>query len=390
MTLLARRWLINLALLALLGALALLVRLDLREAARDTQLTDLIPAAIERITLQRAGEPPIRLEREGTDWRMLAPHAVPADTAAVTRLLPVAQAQVARTLPAAGLDLAELGLAAAALSITLDGLQLRFGGTEPVAGLRYVQVGDMVHLIEDRFLPRLMTPVTALVSRQLLPPAFSPGLGDLDGAPLTAGQLAPLADARAVRVTSPTDGLPADAPGSRRLRIASADGGDDLGFRISDGGRRWTRLDTALSWHFATPPLPAAAEAPTAAASAPPPAPLAPSTMPRAAPLPAAAALTPAPTTPPAARDALPVQRLAPPPPGSATDERRPTAAIPNLRDMAPQRRRDPSVLPQTGADPFAPSPTPPPTTSASAPAAPAPAPASGADMPLRTEKRSP
>lgn len=385
MTLLARRWLINLALLAMLGISAVLVRLDLHEAARETQLTDLIPAAIERIRLQRAGEPTIRLEREGTDWRMLAPHAVPADTAAVSRLLPVAQAQVARTLPAAGLDLAELGLAAAALSISLDGLQLRFGGTEPVAGLRYVQVGDMVHLIEDRFLPRLMTPITALVSRRLLPPAFSPGLGDLDGAPLTAGQLAPLADATAVRVTSAADGLPADAPGSRRLRIASADGGDDLGFRISDGGRRWTRLDTALSWHFATPPLPAAADAATE--SAPPP-PLAPSTMPRAAPLPAAAPLTPAPTTPPAARDALPVQRLAPPPPGSEPDERRPTAAIPNLRDMAPQRRRDPSVLPQTGADPFGPSAAPAATTPVAAPAAPAPA--SEAAMPLRTEKRSP
>jgi len=343
---LARRWLINLALLAVLGVLALIVRLELREEARATRLTDLAPDEVERIVLKRAGEPMIRLERSGPGWRMLAPHAVPADAEAVGRLLPLAQAAVARTLPAAGLDPGALGLSPAGVDMSLDGLTLRFGGNEPVAALRYVQVGDMVHLIEDRYLPRLMTPITALVSRRLLPPDFSPGLGDLDGEPLAAGQLAPLADATAVRVETPGAALHADAPGARELHISSADGGDGLHFRISDGGRHWTRLDTQLSWRFATAPLP--------------------------------------------------VQRLAPPPPGSEPQDQRPTAAIPQLREMAPQRRRDPSALPQTGADPFAPStdaaraPAPAPMPDPAPDPAPAAAPQRPAETPLRVEKRSP
>jgi hypothetical protein len=382
---LARRWLINLALLAVLGVLALAVRLDLREDARASRLTDLAPEDIEHIMLKRAGEPRIRLERGERGWRMLEPHAVPADAEAVGRLLPVAQAAVARTLPAAGLDLGALGLSPAGVHMTLDGLALRFGGNEPVAALRYVQVGDMVHLIEDRYLPRLMTPVTALVSRRLLPPDFSPGLGDLDGEPLTAGQLAPLADATAVRVETPGAALQADAPAGRELHITSADGGDGLHFRIGDGGRHWTRLDTQLSWRFATAPLPAAAD--TVATAAPP----------RTPPAAAQRQQSPAAATAQAAPAAtLPVQRLAPPAPGSEPEERRPTAAIPGLREMAPQRRRDPSALPQTGADPFEPStdatrsPAPTPPSARAADPASAATPQSPAEIPLRVEKRSP
>ncbi|WP_462329844.1 hypothetical protein [Thiohalocapsa halophila] len=401
LSMLARRWLINLALLAVLGVLALIVRLDLREDARASRLTDLAPDEVERIVLKRAGEPMIRLERSGPGWRMLEPHAVPADAEAVSRLLPVAQAAVARTLPAAGLDPGALGLAPAGVDMSLDGLTLRFGGNEPVAALRYVQVGDMVHLIEDRYLPRLMTPITALVSRRLLPPDFSPGLGDLDGEPLAAGQLAPLADATAVRVETPGAALHADAPGARELHISSADGGDGLHFRISDGGRHWTRLDTQLSWRFATPPLPAAADALAAAPDRrmppadPPPAPAAPPRQREPAPAqrqgPAAAAAA---QSDPAAP--LPVQRLAPPAPGSEPRDRRPTAAIPQLREMAPQRRRDPSALPQTGADPFAPStdaaraPAPAPVPDPAPDPAPAAAPQRPAETPLRVEKRSP
>jgi hypothetical protein len=369
-----RRWLINLGLLALLVLLLLAVRLDTRETERRTRLTSLAPEDIARIDLHRAGEPTIQLQREDTGWQMRAPFAVTADPAAVAKLLPVADARASRILPAAGLDLTELGLEPAPLRVLLNGLELRFGGTEPVAAQRYVQVGDMVHLVDDRFLPGLMTPATALVSRRLLPPDFSPGLGELDGGPVSAGDLAPLADAVAVRVT-PSEQHLDDVLGGRLLRIASGDGGHGLEFLVGDGGTRWTRVDTALSWIFATPPVDAVRE-PSATWAAPSPAPAqapaAPvSVMPRAAPAPAAAE--------PAAAS-LPVQRLAPPAPGSEPVEQRPTAAVPNLRGMAPAP--DPSALPPQGVDPFAPP---------SQQAQPAPLTPDGeSPAPLRTEKLRP
>jgi hypothetical protein len=356
---LARRWLINLGLLVLLAGLLLAARLDVGEALRETRLTALAPADIAGIELHRAGEPAVRLKRDDAGWQMLAPYAVPADAASVAKLLPVAAATLTRTLPAAGLDLGGLGLDPAPVRIVLDGLELRFGGTEPVADQRYVQIGDMVHLIDDRFLPRLMTPTLELVSRRLLPADFSPGLGDLDGEPLTAGALAPLADALAVRVETPPDLRDGGDPG-QSLRIGSADGGDALEFLVSDGGTRWTRLEAKLSWRFATPPLDAVRSAPALPMPPPPGRSLPTAAMPTPAPVrpdewrePDPAEL-PAPPAPEPVAPALPTERLAPPPPGSEPAEERPTAAIPNLRDMVPPRRTDPSALP--GAeDPFAP-----------------------------------
>jgi hypothetical protein len=395
---LARRWLINLGLIVVLGALALLVRLDLQEEIRETRLTSLSPDAIDEIELHRVGEPPVRLRRDDSGWQMLAPFTVPADGTAIQRLLPVASAELTRTLPAAGLALDALGLEPAMVRLRLNGLELRFGGTEPVDQQRYVLVGDMVHLIDDRFLPRLMTPTLELVSRRLLPPDFSPGLGDLEGTPLTAGMLASLADAEAVRIETPPS-LEEGGDLGRLLNIGSADGGDGLEFLISDGGTRWTRPDVNLSWRFAAPPLPAVPDA-AAIRPAPPPssAPVpetrmmprrgvaagaGPSSFPPTAPVPTAQPRTP---TTAAGAGFLPTERLAPPPPGSASIEQRPTAAIPNLRDMVPGRQLDRSVLPQTEVDPF----TPPAAGPALPPAAHPSAPADDPTAPLRTEKRGP
>ncbi|MCG6941878.1 MAG: hypothetical protein LJE69_11590 [Thiohalocapsa sp.] len=403
---LAHRWLVNLALLAVLALLILAAQLDKREELRRTRLTALAPDEVMDIELYRAGEPAVRLRREDDRWQMLAPFAVAASDDAVAKLLPVAQAQVWRTLPAAGLDLAELGLEPAPVRILLNGLELRFGGTEPVAAQRYVQVGDMVHLIDDRFLPRLMTPTIELVSRRLLPAGFSPGLGDLDGTPLTAGALAPLADVEAVRVETPKTALD-DALAGRLLHVGSEDGGDGLDFLVSDGGTRWTRLDAELSWLFAAPPLDAVRDWPapgrrgtTKPAQTPPdqrvgtaspprqisiPARNTPAQRPAPAPAVDAVRAMPSPPGSPSAppnpaTHPLPIERVAPPAPGTEPVEQRPTAAIPNLRDLAPARPPDRSALPRDGSDPFAPAQDMPPTL-----------PANGEpEIPLRTEKLHP
>jgi hypothetical protein len=250
MSMLRRRWLINLVLLLVAVALTLAAQLQQRQADLATRLTPLAADDIRSLRLQRAGEPALTLERNGDAWRMLEPFPADVDSALVDRLLPITAALTHRSLPADALELPPLGLDPAAIRLWLDELELRFGGTEPIDGRRYVQIGDLVHLVDDRHLPQLLAPATDYVSRRLLPPGFSPGLGNIDGRPLAADALAALAESEALRV-EPLNG----ALSGRLLSIESADGGAGLRFLVTDGGARWSRLDQRLTYVFAVAPL---------------------------------------------------------------------------------------------------------------------------------------
>ncbi|MGB5834781.1 MAG: hypothetical protein WBG92_22735 [Thiohalocapsa sp.] len=247
---LKRRWQINLALFAVVLLLALAARLEQRQVQLATTLTPIRAADVERVSLRRPGEPLIRLVRENDSWRMLEPFSAAADGTLIGKLLPIAAARVHRTLPAGALDLHQLGLDPPFMSLRLNALELRFGGTEPIANRRYVQVGDLVHLIDERPLPQLLAAPEDLLPKRLLPEGFSPGIGSIDGRPLTAGALADLAEAEAMRVEPLTDAL-----GGHLLTLKSADGEKGLRFLVDDGGTRWSRVDQRLSYLFARPPL---------------------------------------------------------------------------------------------------------------------------------------
>lgn len=266
---LTRRWLLNAGLLAVAVLLWSAAALEDERAEAQARLTPLESNGIERIRLLRAGETAIVLERSEHGWVMREPYPAAAAAAPIGQLLPLAEARTRRTLPAAVVDASALGLAQPAIRLWLDDLELRFGGTEPVDGLRYVQVGDLVHVIEDRHLPQLLAPAEDFLSRRLLPPGFSPGIGSIDGRPLTADMLATLADVEALAVEPLGDRL-----SGRLLSVASADGAEDLRFLVADAGTRWSRLDQRLSYVFTTPPIAeieedTASPAPPAAGAAP-------------------------------------------------------------------------------------------------------------------------
>jgi hypothetical protein len=181
---------------------------------------------------------------------MTEPFATVADAALIGKLLPISAAKVQRTLPAAAVDLTQVGLEPALIRLRIDQLELRFGRTEPIANQRYVQIGDMVHLIDDRHLPQLLATAADFASKRLLPPGFSPGLARIDGRPLGAGAVAGLVDAEADRVEPLSGQL-----SGRVLTLESADAGPGLRFLIDDGGTRWSRLDQRLSYVFVSPPL---------------------------------------------------------------------------------------------------------------------------------------
>lgn len=248
---LARRWLINLGLFAVAVALALAARWGHDRAVPTTALTAIAAEDIESLSLRRPGEPPIRLVRDGDgSWRMLEPVAAHGAGEAIGKLLPIAASVVHRAIPTGAVDLQQLGLEPPRIRLSLDGLELRFGTTEPIDDRRYVQIGEMVYLIDDRYLPLLLASAERYLSRRLLPADFSPILGTIDGRPLGAGAVAGLVDVQAKSVEPLTGPL-----GGRLLSLKSADGGKGLRFLVDQRGTRWSRVDQRLSYSFVKPPL---------------------------------------------------------------------------------------------------------------------------------------
>ncbi|NEX16378.1 MAG: hypothetical protein C1943_07060 [Halochromatium sp.] len=244
------RWLINLGLALIAGLLTLLAVQDVQHQIRSGRLTDLNPELVQRIELQRSAGPLIHLEQRDQGWWMRAPIEAPADAETVERLLNIAQAGVSRVLPADATAAGRLGLDPPRVRLTLDGLTLNIGELDPIGNRRYVMIGDLVQLIDDDQLPWLLAPPEQFLSRRLLPANFIPGLGSIDGRPLSADALAGLVDVVAERV-EPING----ELGGRILVIQSADDTERLRFLIAEGGTRWTRLDQRLSYWLAQPPL---------------------------------------------------------------------------------------------------------------------------------------
>ena len=244
------RWTLNLFLLILVAGLGWAVLHDLRETEETTPLTGMDPARIEGVELTRPGRDTVKLERiTGGGWRMTAPYRIAADSERVARLLGVVQAGVLRSFPASGADLNRLGLEPEPVRISLGGQTLRFGGTEPINGLRYVASGDLVLLIKDLYYHLLMAPASDYVGLHPLPEGLAPASGDLNGEALDPATLSAIAALKAERV-EPLDG---DLAG-RILRIQPQGDGADLRFLVSPDGLRWSRPDLRLTYLVASPP----------------------------------------------------------------------------------------------------------------------------------------
>ena len=95
MTQLKNRWLVNLALVALVLVLAISVyfkRTD-ENHQRGPLLTQLGPTAITRVRVERPGREAIVLDKSGHTWRLTAPVAARANQFNVEQLLELAQVQ---------------------------------------------------------------------------------------------------------------------------------------------------------------------------------------------------------------------------------------------------------------------------------------------------------
>lgn len=181
------RMLLNLVLLAVVVALGLLVFFEpgIEKPAEPVTLTMLDPQNIRSVHIERNTLGDIRVEREGGGWRLLEPVSTRADKYRMEGLLRIASAKSHARYPVSQLNLSEAGLDMPKAVLLLDDTELRFGGTEPINGRRYVQVGDTAHLIDDFAYYHLIGDYPTFISPRLLPEGATVGALHLPALTLT-------------------------------------------------------------------------------------------------------------------------------------------------------------------------------------------------------------
>lgn len=201
-----KRLLLNLSLL--IGVLALIAVVYFRPGIETPPalppLTALDSAQIERIDIVR-GKTTLTLERRADGWWIAGDKPVAADELQIETLLGLAGAVPERSYAVGDVDLAKLDLAAPETVLRLNDTELQFGATDPLQGLRYVRIGDKVHLIADRYQNILQGQRTQLASRRLLPPNAVIVAVELPGLKITRND-------KAWTVEPADDKLSADAP----------------------------------------------------------------------------------------------------------------------------------------------------------------------------------
>ncbi len=265
------RWLVNLLLLIAIAALALVALYEpgIDEAPRVQALTALDQEQIDTVRVHRPPRDELVLTRQpGGGWAIAGHKVLPADQLQVSALTRLAQQKPVRSYPVAELDLARLALEPPRASVMLNDIQVDFGDTEPLEGLRYVRVGAQVHLTPDLYQHLIDAGFSQFVQRRLLPeqasisslglPAFSVKKSDGDWVTepqqdVSADRIQQLIDnwqqAAALRVTS-TDASTA----GERIEVVLDDPAQPLVFIIVDREPDLVLLrpDQGLEYHWAT------------------------------------------------------------------------------------------------------------------------------------------
>ncbi len=143
--------------------------------AEPPPLTALDPAAIDIIKIKRHEQNDIVLRRHRTAgtarWEMQAPFNLPADTARVRSLLDLARTPSYERFSVSDNELTPFMLAVARVAVVFDNnIRIAFGANHPLDdNLRYVLVGDRVHIVADRVFHQLQTSATFFLDPKLVP-----------------------------------------------------------------------------------------------------------------------------------------------------------------------------------------------------------------------------
>jgi len=165
------RSLLNLALLGLAAVLVLVIVYQpgsTPEPAAQT-VTALNSDNISRIRVTRTTREPLEFIRHADKWFLTGESELPASDFQIKSLLAVLQAEAARSYPASSLDLATVGLEPPLATLSLDDTLIKIGAIDALDKLRYLQAGDTVFLVADRYQHLINSNWHGFVDRELLP-----------------------------------------------------------------------------------------------------------------------------------------------------------------------------------------------------------------------------
>ena len=162
------RWLLNLALALLVAALAVFAwyRTQVQPPDARARLTDLAPAEVTQIHIDKPKQETLTLTRTDAGWRLQSPYKARANAFAVDNLLRLLSAPVENTLPAT--EPARYGLAPPAVSVRFNEWRLEFGAMHPMQNWHYVRADDQIHLIGSRYYAAAVAPIDNYLDTKLL------------------------------------------------------------------------------------------------------------------------------------------------------------------------------------------------------------------------------
>ncbi len=170
-SLLGSRWWLNLALAALVIALAaLLFHTRSRQSETgDGQLMLVAPSEdIARIRVERPNAPDIVLEKRGERFWLRAPVEARINDFNLRQLLRIARLKSERKLAAAPADYSRYGLDRPQARIWFDDAALAIGALHPLHGQYYVLYRDTVHLVASHSLSAAFYDYTQFLDTRLL------------------------------------------------------------------------------------------------------------------------------------------------------------------------------------------------------------------------------
>lgn len=164
------RWIINLLLLVAIVILGLVARFEpgIEAPPVSAAITPLKLDQVHRIHINRPIRDDIVLVRQSPEhWLVERSTALPADNLKVRALARLAEQVPVRSYAATDMDLDALQLDPPYATAVLNDIAIEFGNLEPIDDLRYIRIGDQVHLIPDKHLQLMEAGFSQFVRQRL-------------------------------------------------------------------------------------------------------------------------------------------------------------------------------------------------------------------------------
>ena len=162
------RMLLNVLMLAVITILGAIAWFKPGKTVQETiPLTRVDASALTTLTLRNAEI--LVLDKKDGRWSLVSPFVAPANQNRIAQLLDIAHVSSEARYPVKPNELSRFELDKPKASLTLGGIDLDFGGTDPINMNRYVKVGDTLHLVKDNFYHHLTAGATDYVDKKLLP-----------------------------------------------------------------------------------------------------------------------------------------------------------------------------------------------------------------------------